>query len=85
MGRARPAVNSAGSRFENDRIRRKISVRANSTIVRISITADEIARLNGLKVVPGMAVEGCIPTEERTMSCLLMPLTDQGQSDVPKK
>jgi HlyD family secretion protein len=49
-------------------------------LVRIGMTADEITRLNGLKLVPGMPVEAFIRTEERTMlSYLLRPLTDQAR------
>jgi HlyD family secretion protein len=49
-------------------------------LVRISLEADEIARLNGLKLVPGMPVEAFIRTEQRTMlSYLLKPLTDQAR------
>ena len=48
--------------------------------MRISLEADEIARLNGLKLVPGMPVEAFIRTEQRTMlSYLLKPLTDQAR------
>jgi HlyD family secretion protein len=46
--------------------------------VRIGLTAAEIARLNGLKLVPGMPVESFIQTGERTvLSYLTKPLTDQ--------
>ena len=49
-------------------------------LVRISLETDEIARLNGLKLVPGMPVEAFIRTEQRTMlSYLLKPLTDQAR------
>jgi HlyD family secretion protein len=49
-------------------------------LVRISLEADEIAQLNGLKFVPGMPVEAFIRTEQRTMlSYLLKPLTDQAR------
>jgi HlyD family secretion protein len=49
-------------------------------LVRISLEADEIARLNGLKFVPGMPVEAFVRTEQRTMlSYLLKPLTDQAR------
>jgi len=49
-------------------------------LVRIGLEADEIARLNGLKLVPGMPVEAFIRTEQRTMlSYLLKPLTDQAR------
>jgi HlyD family secretion protein len=49
-------------------------------LVRISMTEDEIGRLNGLKLVPGMPVEAFIRTDEHTMlSYLLKPLTDQAR------
>ena len=47
-------------------------------LVRISMTADEITRLNGLKLVPGMPVEAFIQTGSRTaLSYLLKPFEDQ--------
>ena len=46
--------------------------------VRIGLTMAEIARLNGLKLVPGMPVESFIQTGERTViSYLTKPLADQ--------
>jgi membrane fusion protein, type I secretion system len=46
--------------------------------VRIAIPASEIARLKGLKIVPGMPVECFIQTSSRTvMSYLIRPLHDQ--------
>jgi HlyD family secretion protein len=49
-------------------------------LVRISIAEGEIARLNSIKLVPGMPVEAFIRTDERTMwSYLLKPLTDQAR------
>ena len=49
-------------------------------LVRIGMAADELARLNGLKLVPGMPVEAFIRTDERTMlSYLLKPLIDQAR------
>jgi HlyD family secretion protein len=49
-------------------------------LVRIAMTAEEIKRLDGLKLVPGMPVEAFIRTGERTMlSYLLKPLTDQAR------
>jgi membrane fusion protein, type I secretion system len=49
-------------------------------LVRIGINSGEIARLNGLKLVPGMPVEAFLRTEDRTMlSYLLKPLTDQAR------
>src|SRR4051812_9128811 len=51
---------------------------ANFYTVRIGLTPAEIARLNGLKLVPGMPVESFIQTGERTvLSYLTKPLTDQ--------
>jgi HlyD family secretion protein len=46
--------------------------------VRIAVADAEIARLDGLKLVPGMPVEGFIQTEYRTVaSYLTKPLADQ--------
>ena len=46
--------------------------------VRISIPDEQMARLGGLKLVPGMPVEAFIQTGERTvLSYLTKPLTDQ--------
>ena len=44
------------------------------------MSLDELARLNGLKLVAGMPVEAFIRTDERTMlSYLFKPLTDQAR------
>jgi HlyD family secretion protein len=46
--------------------------------VRVAIPDSEIARLDGLKLIPGMPVESFIQTEERTVaSYLTKPLEDQ--------
>ena len=46
--------------------------------VRIMLPDSEIARLNGLKLVPGMAVESFIQTGDRTaISYLIKPISDQ--------
>ena len=46
--------------------------------VRINVSDDEIARLGGLKIIPGMPTEAFIQTGSRTvLSYLLKPLTDQ--------
>lgn len=46
--------------------------------VRISVPEDEIARLEGLKLIAGMPVEAFIQTGERNvMSYLVKPLSDQ--------
>jgi HlyD family secretion protein len=45
---------------------------------RIDISADQLARLGMVKLLPGMPVETFIATEERTvLSYLLKPLSDQ--------
>jgi HlyD family secretion protein len=46
--------------------------------VRLSLPKTEIAKLNGVKLVPGMPVEAFITTEQRTvMSFLTKPMSDQ--------
>jgi HlyD family secretion protein len=47
-------------------------------VVRISMTAEELAKLGDVKLTPGMPVEAFIQTGERTMlSYLVKPLRDQ--------
>jgi HlyD family secretion protein len=47
-------------------------------VVRISMSADELAKLGEVKLTPGMPVEAFIQTGERTMlSYLVKPLRDQ--------
>ncbi len=47
-------------------------------IARISVPNTELARLNGLRIIPGMPVEAFIQTKSRTViSYLLKPLEDQ--------
>jgi HlyD family secretion protein len=47
-------------------------------VVRIAMTADEVARLGDVRLTPGMPVEAFIQTGERTMiSYLVKPLHDQ--------
>jgi HlyD family secretion protein len=46
--------------------------------VRLMLPDSEIARLNGLKLVPGMPVEAFIQTGDRTaISYLIKPISDQ--------
>jgi HlyD family secretion protein len=46
--------------------------------VRVTVPADEIAKLSGLKLMAGMPVEASVQTGERTMaSYLVRPLHDQ--------
>lgn len=55
-------------------------------LVCISMTADEITRVNGLKLVPGMPVEAFVRTDERTLlSYWLKPLTDQARGAFREK
>jgi HlyD family secretion protein len=47
-------------------------------VVRVGIAPEEIARLRGMRLIPGMPVDVFIRTSERTMlSYLLKPLDDQ--------
>ncbi len=49
-------------------------------LVRITMAAGEVQRLNGLNLVPGMPVDAFIRTEDRTvLSYLLKPITDQAR------
>jgi HlyD family secretion protein len=49
-------------------------------VVRVAITPQELARLHGMRLIPGMPVDVFIRTSERTMlSYLLKPLSDQVQ------
>jgi HlyD family secretion protein len=49
-------------------------------VVRVGITPQELARLHGMRLIPGMPVDVFIRTSERTMlSYLLKPLSDQVQ------
>ena len=46
--------------------------------VRIAMPPEEVAKLGGLKMVPGMPVEAFVQTGERTViSYLVKPLSDQ--------
>ena len=48
--------------------------------IRIGLTPDELDRLGGLSLVPGMPVESLIQTGERTViSYLVKPIADQVQ------
>jgi membrane fusion protein, type I secretion system len=47
-------------------------------LVRIGVPTSELARLKGLRIIPGMPVEAFIQTESQTaLTYLLKPLTDQ--------
>jgi HlyD family secretion protein len=47
-------------------------------LVRIAVSAEEISRLGGLQLVPGMPAEAYVQTSPRTViSFLVKPLRDQ--------
>jgi HlyD family secretion protein len=47
-------------------------------LVRITLSAQQVARLNGIRLVPGMPAETFIKTQERTaLQYLLKPLQEQ--------
>ena len=74
-----PEINGLVTRISADVIQDQKTNTAYYT-VRISISTAEIARLNGLKLVPGMPVEAFIQTGQRTViSYLVKPLHDQIQ------
>jgi HlyD family secretion protein len=77
--RSTPELNGRVSRIGADTIEDQRSGQP-YYLVRIAMSAEEIGRLDGLKLVPGMPVEAFIRTDERTMlSYLLKPLTDQAR------
>jgi HlyD family secretion protein len=77
--RTTPELNGRVSRIAADVIQDQRSGEP-YFLVRISLSLDELARLNGLKLVPGMPVEAFIRTDERTMlSYFFKPLTDQAR------
>ena len=47
-------------------------------VIRIKVSDDQVARLGGVKLVPGMPVEAFVKTDERkVISYLVKPLKDQ--------
>ena len=77
--RTTPELNGRVSRIAADVIQDQRSGEP-YFLVRISMSLVELARLNGLKLVPGMPVEAFIRTDERTMlSYFFKPLTDQAR------
>ena len=75
--RTTPELNGAVSWIAADQTEDQRTGNAYYT-VRIGVPAAEVARLHGLKIIPGMPVEAFIQTESRTMlSYLLKPLRDQ--------
>lgn len=75
--RTTPEINGALSRISAD-VMTEQRTGASYYTVRIAVTADEIARLGDVKVVPGMPVEAFIRTGDRkVMSYLVKPIADQ--------
>jgi HlyD family secretion protein len=74
-----PEINGIVTRVSADVIQDQKNNTAYYT-VRIGISTAEAARLNGLKLLPGMPVDAFIQTGDRTvMSYLVKPLQDQVQ------
>ncbi|MGQ0681411.1 HlyD family type I secretion periplasmic adaptor subunit [Bradyrhizobium sp.] len=75
--RTTPELNGKVSRISADVTADQRSGQSFYTI-RISLSADEIARLGEVKLVPGMPVEAFVQTGDRTMlSYFLKPFSDQ--------
>lgn len=75
--RTTPELNGEVSRVSPDIIQDPKTATSFYT-VRITLPDSEIARLSGLKLVPGMPVEAFIQTDERTaISYLIKPISDQ--------
>ncbi|MFL5031311.1 MAG: HlyD family type I secretion periplasmic adaptor subunit [Xanthobacteraceae bacterium] len=75
--RTTPEINGVVTTISAD-ITQDQKTSASYYLVRISMSANEIARLNDLKLVAGMPVEAFIQTGDRTvMSYLVKPLHDQ--------
>jgi HlyD family secretion protein len=75
--RTTPQLNGSVSRISADVTQDQKSGASYYTI-RISVPDDEIVRLEGLKLIPGMPVEAFIQTNERrVLSYLIRPLRDQ--------
>ena len=75
--RTTPELNGQVSRVSAD-VSQDTKSGANFYTARITLPDDELVRLNGFTLVPGMPVEAFLQTGERTvMSFLLKPLSDQ--------
>src|SRR5215475_2246132 len=75
--RTTPEINGSMIRISGDIIQDQKSG-ATYYLVRIATSIEEIARLEGLKLLPGMPVEAFIQTGARTvLSYLIKPLHDQ--------
>jgi HlyD family secretion protein len=75
--RVTPEINGAVKRISAD-VSQDQRTGAFYYLVRIDISAQEVARLGGLKLIPGMPVDAFIQTDPRTiLSYLVKPLRDQ--------
>ena len=75
--RTTPELNGEVSRLSAD-VSEDQKTGARYYTVRIAVPANEIARFDGLRLVPGMPVESFIQTSARTvLSYLVKPLKDQ--------
>jgi HlyD family secretion protein len=75
--RTTPELNGEVSRISAD-VSQDAKTGANFYTIRINASQSELARLNGLRLVPGMPVESFIQTGPRTvMTYLTKPLWDQ--------
>jgi HlyD family secretion protein len=75
--RTTPEINGEVSRVSAD-ITQDVKSTLSYYTIRIMLPDSELARLNGLKLVPGMPVETFIQTGERTaISYLIKPISDQ--------
>ena len=75
--RTTPEINGVVTRVSAD-VAQDQKTAAIYYVVRIALPKDEVARLDGLKLVPGMPVEAFIQTNSRTVaSYLVKPLRDQ--------
>ena len=74
--RTTPEVNGVVSRVSAD-LTSDQRTGASYYTVRITLTPEELSRLNALKLIPGMPVEAFVRTGDRTvLSYLTKPLTD---------
>jgi HlyD family secretion protein len=75
--RVTPEINGAVKRISAD-VSQDQRTGAFYYLVRIDISAQEVARLGGVKLIPGMPVDAFIQTDPRTiLSYLVKPLRDQ--------
>jgi HlyD family secretion protein len=75
--RTTPEINGILTRISADIIQDQ-RTGAMYYLARVSMPAEEVARLRGLRLVPGMPVEAFVQTDLRTViSYLVKPMSDQ--------